>query len=68
MSILSRHSRARALHPPLGEGVRPRDPRRCFHNLHALGPQDLIELSGELGIAVADQDPGRDRQVVEMPR
>jgi hypothetical protein len=45
-----------ALHPTLGVGFCPRRPRRGLHRHDALGPEDLVEHVGELGITVTNQD------------
>src|SRR6266511_2037127 len=43
--------------PPFGECVRPRSPDRGFDDVHALGGEDLVEGTGELGVSVPDHEP-----------
>ncbi len=44
-------------HEPLDVAVRPRCPRRNLHHLDAIGGEHRVERTGELAIAVADQEP-----------
>jgi hypothetical protein len=43
-------------HPALGEGVRPRSPNGGLHHGDSLGPDDLVEGAGELGVSVTEQE------------
>jgi hypothetical protein len=45
-------------HPPLREGVGTRGPKGQVDDLDALTAEDLIEGAGELGVPVAEQEPG----------
>ena len=47
---------AQGSHPSLGERVGLRCPDRCADDSDALGPEHLVEWTGELGISVADQE------------
>jgi hypothetical protein len=58
-------------HPSLRERVRPRCPDGGLHDAEALGPKDLVERSGELGVSIPEQDVPvlqllRDRQVPSL--
>jgi hypothetical protein len=53
-------------YPSLGVTVRPGRPRRGLHDVHARGGEDLVEDAGELGVAVADQEPERADIVFEV--
>jgi hypothetical protein len=54
-------------HPALGERVRPRRSCRCAHHLHAFAPEHLIEAGVELGVPVADQEPGGQLSILQLP-
>jgi hypothetical protein len=43
-------------HPSLRERVRPRCPDGGLHDAEALGPKDLVERSGELGVSIPEQE------------
>ena len=45
-------------YPAFGITVRPGRLRRGLHDLHALAGQDIIERGRELGVTVADEEPG----------
>lgn len=45
--------------PALREGVRVRRPERRADDLSALAPEDVIEGTRELAVAVMDQEPNR---------
>jgi hypothetical protein len=47
----------------LGEGVRSRRTDRGPDDLHARGPEDLVEGTGELRVPVADQEPDASKPV-----
>ena len=53
-------------HPPLGEGVGARRSDRRADHPDALGPKDLVERSGLLGVAVADQEPDGNNRVIQL--
>jgi len=55
MSIRSVHS-ARALRIHSRIAIRARRPRRGLDRLHALAGEDRVEDTGELGVAVPDQE------------
>ena len=55
-------------HPALGEGVGPRRTDRRADHGNALGPEDLVEGTRELGVAVADQEPDWRGSVLERGR
>src|SRR5262252_62312 len=44
-------------HPPFGEGVRPRGAHRGEDRLGADRGEDIAQAGGELGVAVADEEP-----------
>src|SRR5438067_164922 len=44
-------------YPAFGITVRPGRPRRGLHDPDALAREDGIERAGELGVAVADEEP-----------
>jgi hypothetical protein len=46
-----------AARPAFGVGVRPRCLRRRLDHLNELGREGRVEGDGELGVAVADQEP-----------
>jgi len=46
------------LHPALGVGVRTRRPHWRAEGLDPFGPEDLVEGSGEFGVAISDQETG----------
>jgi hypothetical protein len=52
--------------PALRKGVRPRRLRRTFHDLDAGVGQDRVERRGELGVTVADEEPERSADVVQV--
>ena len=45
-----------AAYPPLGIAIRARRPRRGLDRLHALAGGNPVEDTGELGVAVPDQE------------
>ena len=53
--------------PALGEGVRPRSAERKPDDPHGFVPEDLVEGSSELGIAVTKEGLGRELAVLEPP-
>jgi hypothetical protein len=53
-------------HPSLGMTVRARGPRRSPHYGHALAGEDRVEGSGELGVAVPDEEAERRDPVAEV--
>src|SRR6266508_4691575 len=56
-----------AADPALGMRPRPRRSHRRFDHTDALGAEDLVELAGELAVAVADEKPRKtDTVVVEL--
>jgi len=54
-------------HEPLRDRVRPRGPVGQPHDFHSLGAEDLIEAFGELAVAIAEQELGLQRSVLELP-
>jgi hypothetical protein len=52
--------------PSLGITVRARGPRRDLDRLHALTGEDRVENTGELGIAVPDDEAKRGDPVAEI--
>src|SRR6266536_1804473 len=56
------------LHPSLGVSVRLRRPDRRSDDLCAFGAEYLVEATGELGVVVAEQEPGRHLPVVQIHR
>ncbi|WP_276097218.1 hypothetical protein [Streptomyces silvisoli] len=48
---------AQSAYPPLREGVRPRALRRGLDDLDVVAGEDGVESGGELGIAIADEEP-----------
>ena len=57
---------ADAADPALGVRPRLRRPHRRLDHPDPLGAEDLVELAGELAVAVADRNRGRDAFVVEL--
>jgi hypothetical protein len=57
MRVQSRHFGPDRPHPPHAERVGVQGPDRGEDDLHAFGPEHLVERAGELGIAVVDQEP-----------
>jgi len=53
--------------PALGEGVRSRSSERKPDDSHGVVPEDLVEGSSELGIAVTKEGLGRELAVLEPP-
>jgi hypothetical protein len=47
-----------AANEPLRDRVRPRRPRRSLDHVDACGGEHSVEGPGELGVPVADQEPG----------
>ncbi len=45
-----------AAYPPLGIAIRAQRPRRGLDRLHALAGENPVEDTGELGVAVPDQE------------
>jgi len=54
-------------HEPLRDRVRARRAEWQAHNLRAFGPEDLIEVGGELGVAVAKEELGLQGTILEFP-
>jgi len=63
----SSSSRRTCTDPALGEGVRSRSPERKPDDSHGVVPEDLVEGSSELGIAVTKEGLGRELAVLEPP-
>jgi hypothetical protein len=57
---------AHRAHPPFGEGIRLRRPRRRPHHLDASRGEHGVERGGELAVVVADQIPQPMRLLVEV--
>ena len=57
---------AHAADPALGVRPRPRCAHRRLDHADAFGAEDLVEVTGELAVAVADQKPRPDIFVVEL--
>src|SRR6266511_1735865 len=56
------------LHPSLGVSVRSRRPDRRADDLCAFGAEYIVEGASELGVVVAEQEPGRQLPVVQIHR
>jgi hypothetical protein len=57
---------AEAADPALGMRPRPRRPHRRLDHTDPFGAEDLIEVTGELAVAVTDQKPRLDAFVFEL--
>lgn len=55
------------LYPALGHGVRLGSSRGRLHNPHPFAPEDLVEVRGELRIAVPNQDGGPATAIPDVP-
>jgi hypothetical protein len=58
---------SRGAYPSLGVTIRARRPRRGLDRLHALAGQDRVEGTGELGVAVPDQEAEGSDPAAEVP-
>jgi hypothetical protein len=54
-------------HPALGDRVRLRRPIGQPDDLDALTSEDVVERAGELGVTVAEQEPGARLAVLQLP-
>jgi len=59
---------AGAADPALGVRARLRRPYRCLDHSNTFGSEDLVELAGELAVAVADEEPRAGSFVLELHR
>ena len=57
-------------HEPLREGIRPGGPDRGSDDADALGAEDRVERSRELGVPVAQEEPNTRQPLAdgEVPR
>jgi len=53
-------------YPSLGIAVRAWRPRRALYYPHALGSEDAVERTGELGVAVPDEEAERAGPIFEV--
>jgi hypothetical protein len=53
-------------HPAFGITIRPWRPRRRFHDPYAGTGEDAVECGGELGVAVAAEEPERPDPVADI--
>src|SRR6266545_122577 len=57
----------RSADPAFRDGIRSRRPIGQTDDLDALAAEDLVECGGELGVAVAEQEPGAQLAILQLP-